>query len=40
MKFEFRKSDRMSIYRLVSSPKTHEKKALKTVRKESEMIKI
>ena len=26
MKFEFRKSDKTRIYRLVSSPETHEKK--------------
>ena len=31
MKFEFRKSDRMSIYRLVSSPETHGKKISKYI---------
>ncbi len=39
MKCEFCKSDKMRIYRLVSRPKTHEKKSaktLKTVRKELE----
>ncbi len=43
LKFELRNSDKMRIYRLVSSPETHEKKsgkALKAVRKESEMVKI
>ena len=41
LKFEFRKSDKMRIYRLVYRPKTHERKSAKTlkaVRKESEMI--
>ena len=32
LKFELRKSDKMRIYRLVSSPKTHEKKSAKTLK--------
>ena len=39
MKFEFRKSDKVRIYQLISSLETHEKKSgktFKTVRKELE----
>ncbi len=43
LRFELRKSDKMRIYSLISRPETHEiksGKALKAVRKESEMVKI
>ena len=41
MKFEFRKSDKMRTYWLVSSPETYEKKSgktFKTIRKQLEMV--